>query len=111
MQSPVTREQIVEIVANACPVAAYEGKRVLVIIPDGTRSGPVGLVFAGLCEQVGAAARALDVLVALGTHQPMSEAAICRRLEMSERQRAERYGRVRFFNHAWNKPEALVQVG
>ena len=51
------------------------------------------------------------MLVALGTHQPMSETAIRQRLEISE---AERRGDVRgvnFFNHAWNDPAALKQVG
>ncbi|MCZ7640139.1 MAG: hypothetical protein M5U12_31245 [Verrucomicrobia bacterium] len=59
----------------------------LLIIPDHTRTAPVGLMFKALHAQLGEVTRALDVLVALGTHPPMSEAAICQRLELSEAER------------------------
>ena len=61
----------------------YAGKRVLLIAPDNTRSGPIGEVFKMIYDCVGEKAAALDVLVALGTHQPMSEEQICSRLSMS----------------------------
>ena len=103
--------QVLEIVARACPASAYRNKRILLIVPDGTRTAPIGLMFQILHRQIGQVTKALDVLIALGTHQPMSDAAICRRLEISERERREAYGQVRFFNHAWNNPAALKQVG
>lgn len=103
--------QVREFVATACPSADFRGRRVLLIIPDGTRTAPVGLLFAVLHEELGGAAAALDLLVALGTHQPMSEEAICQRLEISPAERRGRYGRVRFFNHAWDDPAALREVG
>jgi lactate racemase len=84
---------------------------VLLIVPDGTRTAPVGLLFQTLHRQIGRVTKAFDVLVALGTHQPMSEPAICQRLEISESERAERYRDVQFFNHAWNDPQALKIVG
>ncbi len=100
-----------ELVARACAPADYQGRKVLFIIPDGTRTAPVGLLFKSLYSGVGAQAAAVDVLVALGTHQAMSEAAICERLEISLEERHRIYGRVRFFNHEWDNPEALKQVG
>ena len=107
----LTRTDVAAIVAQACPVKDYHHKRILVIVPDGTRTAPVGLLFQTLHEQIGTATKAFDILIALGTHQPMSEAAICERLEISEAIRHERYGSVRFFNHAWNDPAALRRVG
>jgi len=107
----LTPEQVAEVVARACPPDAYRGRRVLLIIPDHTRTAPVGQLFRALHRQVGATTRALDILVALGTHQPMTEAAICRRLEMSEAERRDTYGAVRFFNHAWDDPADLTTVG
>ena len=98
-------------VARHCSVESCRGKRLLVIVPDSTRTAPVGQLFKILYRQVGAEAKALDVLVALGTHQPMSEVAICERLEMSMAERQAQYSRVQFFNHAWDRPEALKQVG
>ena len=41
----------------------------------------------------------------------MGEAAICRRLEMSEAERKGKYQKVRFFNHTWDQPASLEQVG
>lgn len=109
--TPLAALAVAELVARACPEAEFRGQRVLLIIPDHTRTAPVGLMFKALHAQLGEVTRALDVLVALGTHPPMSETAICQRLEMSEDERRGRYGGVRFFNHAWDNPAALRQVG
>ncbi|MBI2948175.1 MAG: DUF2088 domain-containing protein [Verrucomicrobia bacterium] len=103
--------QATEVVAQACPAKDYRGKRVLLIVPDGTRTAPIGLLFKALHEQIAEAAKAFDVLIALGTHQPMSEKAICQRLEIAETERTDRYRQVRFFNHAWNEPSALKRIG
>ena len=46
-----------------------DGKRVLIIIPDGTRSMPMPLMFNLFEELLGRRVKALDYLVALGTHR------------------------------------------
>ncbi len=107
----LTPQQVAEVVAQSCPTNDYRGKRVLLIVPDGTRTAPVGLLFKTLHRQIADVTSAFDVLIALGTHQPMSEPAICQRLEMTEAERREIYRRVRFFNHAWNDPSALKNIG
>jgi nickel-dependent lactate racemase len=107
----LTQAQVDEVICRACPPGNYCAKRVLLIVPDGTRTAPVGLVFRSLHRQIGGVAKALDVIIALGTHQPMSEPAICRRLDISEAERRQAFGQVRFFNHAWNEPSALREVG
>jgi lactate racemase len=107
----ITGEQVASVVAQACPESAYRDKRVLLIVPDGTRTAPVGLLFQTIHRQIGSATRNLDVLIALGTHQPMSDAAICERLEITQGQRADKYRRVRFFNHQWDNPDALRNIG
>lgn len=60
-----------------------DGKKVLLIVPDSTRSAPVGLMFRTIFDLIGSQTKNLDVIVALGTHQPMSEEAINQRLEIS----------------------------
>jgi lactate racemase len=107
----LTDAEVGDLLAQACPQKDYHGKKVLLIVPDGTRTAPVGLMFKTLHRQLGKVTKAFDVLVALGTHQPMSEAALRKRLDISEAERGERYRNVRFFNHAWNDPRALTQVG
>jgi nickel-dependent lactate racemase len=103
--------EVSDIVRQACPSDSYRGKRVLLIVPDGTRTAPIGLIFEALFRQIGQATKTFDVLIALGTHQPMSEAAICRRLDISDAERHQKYSQVRFFNHAWDNPSALKQIG
>jgi len=109
--SALTPVQVEEIVGRACPAAAYKGKRVLLIVPDGTRTAPIGLVFKALYNEIGVVTQGFDVLIALGTHQPMNEAAIRQRLDLSEGERSTTYRRVRFFNHAWDNASALKQIG
>jgi nickel-dependent lactate racemase len=99
------------LVAQACPAKEYRGKRVLIIVPDATRTAPIGLVFKALFAQIGGATAALDVMIALGTHPPMSDSAICERLEITAAERDSTYRTVRFFNHAWDNPAALRHIG
>jgi len=103
--------QVDELVARALPAADYRDKRVLLIIPDGTRTAPVGLMFKSIFQQIGDATKHLDILVALGTHPPMSEEAICGRLEITLEERRTHYAKVRFFNHEWDNPAALREIG
>ena len=107
----VTAEAVVGVVAKACPADAYRGRRVLVIVPDGTRTAPVGLLFKTLHAAIGEVTNRLDVMIALGTHQPMSEEAICGRLEISLHERKSAYRRVGFINHEWDNPAALKEIG
>jgi lactate racemase len=112
MQAKVlSRSDVTTIVGSVCAPEQYRGKRVLLIVPDGTRTAPIGLVFEAIFQQIGQVTKALDVLIALGTHQPMNEAAICRRLDITEADRRGRYSRVNFFNHAWDSPSALRRIG
>ncbi len=107
----LTDADVADVVAQALPGANYSGKRVLLIVPDHTRTAPVGLMFKTIFQQIGGVTRELDVLVALGTHPPMSEEAVCGRLEISLDERRAKYARVRFFNHEWDNPAALREVG
>jgi len=107
----LTSSEVAEVVARACVLDDYRSKRVLLIVPDGTRTAPVGLLFQALHRQIGGATKAFDVLIALGTHQPMTEDAICKRLDISPQQRRDLYGSVKFLNHACDNPAVLQQVG
>ena len=103
--------EVFNLVAQTCSPDKYRKRKVLLIVPDGTRTAPIGLMFAALHKQIGAVCNAFDILIALGTHQPMSEEAICNRLEITGTERRDKYGSVKFFNHAWDNPAALKQVG
>jgi nickel-dependent lactate racemase len=100
-----------EIVIRACPARDYLNRKVLLIVPDATRTAPVDLCFKALHEQLAGRTAAFDVMVALGTHQPMTEKAICDRLGISLAQRRGRYRSVQLINHDWQNPDALISLG
>lgn len=107
----LSNQDVARRVAEALPTREYSGKRILLVIPDGTRTAPVGMMFKMIFDQVGTVTKCLDVLVALGTHPPMTEEAICQRLEISPQDRRSRFANTRLFNHEWNNPRALREVG
>ena len=104
-------EQVLSVVTSACDGYDWKGKKVLLIVPDATRTAPVGPVFAVLHSVISERCEALDVMVALGTHPPMSEEAICARLEITLAERRTKFARVRLLNHEWDNPDALARVG
>ncbi len=107
----VSPAQIADLVAQACPAKDYHGRRVLLIVPDGTRTAPVDQFFHALHAQIGSATVAFDVMIALGTHPPMSDEAICERLGIAGAEREEVYRAVKFLNHDWQNPDALASLG
>ena len=107
----VSPQQVSEIIAKTCPADTYRSKKIVVIIPDGTRTAPVGMMFKALHQQIGSVTKAFDILIALGTHPPMTEEAICGRLEISLEERRGKYKSVQFFNHEWDNPAALKDIG
>jgi lactate racemase len=107
----LSEQKVRTIAAQALSPLCLTGKKVLLIVPDSTRTAPVGLLFRVLHDLLGDETKSLDVLIALGTHPPMTDEAINRRLEITAEERAGRYGRVRVLNHAWNDPTALASIG
>jgi len=89
----------------------YAGKRILVLAPDNTRSGPVGDIFKMIFDSLAQKAKAVDVLIALGTHQRLTEEQICTRLGMTPTERKTRFASVKFFNHQWQDKATFISVG
>ena len=106
--SPAEVEQTL---ARGFANTALDGKRTLVIIPDGTRTAPIPLLFALLGETLGGRVAALDYLIALGTHPPMTEEAIDALVGVSAAERERRYPGVQVFNHQWDHPDQLARIG
>ncbi|HEX5158455.1 MAG TPA: lactate racemase domain-containing protein [Ktedonobacterales bacterium] len=87
------------------------GKRVLVIIPDGTRTAPIPLFFRLLYAQLGSQAARFDYLIALGTHPPMTNGAIDHLVGVTAAERATQYPNVHIYNHEWDNPAMLKTIG
>jgi nickel-dependent lactate racemase len=108
---PLTEDEVHSLITKALAQANLDGKRVLVIIPDHTRTAPIPLFFRLFHELLGERVAALDYLVALGTHQPMSEEALNKLVGVTAAERAKKYRHVRIFNHRWDLPDTFVTIG
>lgn len=107
----MARDKIIEWIHGHVPTADFRGRRVLMIIPDNTRTAPLPALFAGLFDVLGPVVASLDVMVALGTHQPMAEGEIARLIGLSDADRAGKCAKVRLLNHEWDNPAALHRLG
>ena len=87
------------------------GKRFLLIVPDNTRTAPIDLLFRSLHNLLAGDAASVDVLIALGTHPPLSDEAINRRLGITDADRLGKYRATKFYNHDWANPAQLVSIG
>ncbi len=93
------------------PIADVAGKRLLLIVPDSTRTAPLPLLWDALFQHLKPHVAALDVLIALGTHPPMSEVQISKLLGIKDIERMRLFFQTQFFNHEWDNPESLVTLG
>ena len=105
----LTEAEVRVIVSEAMASLAVDGKRVLVIIPDGTRTMPMPAFYALLEELLGPRVTALDYLVALGTHQPMTDTQLGKLVGRPVVGGCA--GRSRIFNHLWGDPDAFHTLG
>lgn len=111
IRPPLSETDVRATLAEGLARARLAGKRVLIIVPDGTRSGPMPLFFRLFHEILGDDVAALDYLIALGTHQPMSQAAIQRHFGVTAAEMAGNYANVRVFNHRWDLPATFIRLG
>jgi nickel-dependent lactate racemase len=86
-----------------------DGRRVLVLIPDGTRTMPTPWMFETLERELGPRVSALDYLVALGTHPPMDDAQLTGLV--GQPVVGGRAGERQIFNHRWDDPDTFVDLG
>lgn len=105
------KEEIRDIFVSATPAEIYKGKRVLVLTPDTTRTCPLSLMISILQEVMGPMVKQLDFMVALGTHQPLSEDALLELYGISRKERATTYKSTVFHNHRWDLEKTFTRLG
>ena len=102
-------EEISRIVRDGLAPVPLDGRRVLVLIPDGTRTMPLPLMFEVLERELGPRTSALDYLVALGTHSPMGDDQLSRLIGQPVANGRARGRQI--FNHRWSDPSTFAQLG
>jgi len=107
----LTVEEVKAIVADGTPPELYEGKRVLVLTPDTTRTCPLPMMIRTIGDLIGNRAATLDFMVALGSHPPLPDQKILELYGISEQQRRVKFAHSNFFNHRWDLPQTFRQIG
>ena len=106
--STMSIEQIQLWIAQHVPVNNFRGKRVLMIVPDNTRTAPLPVLFSTIRTMIRPVAKSLDLLVALGTHPPMQLEKLRTMLGIAADDPCDDVG---LFNHAWDNPSELTTIG
>ncbi len=92
--------------AISCEVKASD--KVLLLIDDKSRTTPVHDILPLVLDELhkaGVPDQAVTILVALGTHRPMTA------IEMEERVGPGIFGKITVLNHAWDDPASLRNLG
>jgi nickel-dependent lactate racemase len=105
----LTPDALASVFSEGLGRLAVDGRRVLVLIPDGTRTMPMPTAFDAVERELGPRVAALDFMVALGTHPPLSDAQLGRLIGRGvENGKA---GKSRILNHHWDDPAAFANLG
>ena len=92
-----------------------DGKTVVLVVPDGTRSCPLPLLVRVLHKHLSERVASLKAVIALGTHAYMSSTEIDELFGVAGPGQpdslAAAYPGLSVINHEWKDPEQLVSVG
>jgi nickel-dependent lactate racemase len=107
---PLDGPGLARVLADGLGRLDVDGRRVLLVVPDDTRSLPMPAVFGELVRSLAPRAASLAALVALGTHHPMAASALERHLGAPVDGEGRCAG-VRVAQHRWRDGGALAAIG
>jgi nickel-dependent lactate racemase len=107
----LTDGDVTQFVAEQLAGIEADGRSVCVLVPDGTRSCPLPLLVGAVHRALHGRVSRLTVLIALGTHAPMSPDALAAHLGYTGRDLQEVYPGTTVRNHEWWKPETFAHLG
>src|SRR5688500_10179391 len=102
-------EELNAIASEGLGALPVDGRRVLIIIPDGTRTMPMPMMFSLIERELGPRVAALDYLVALGTHTLMNDTQLSAHLGTPAVH--GRAGPRNICNHRWDAPGSYAHRG
>ncbi len=88
----------------------FSDQRVLVLVPDHTRSLPLPELFR-MTVDILHDVRRLDFMVALGTHPVLPEESLYQLVGITAEARRSTFQHVGLLNHAWDDPSMLALLG
>jgi lactate racemase len=104
-------DQVSTFVRDQFAAADLDGKRVCLVVPDGTRTCPLPLLMRAAYEALSDRPSAVTVVIALGTHQGMEEDHLARHLGYPPGASEETYPGWTILNHESWLPETFTSLG
>ena len=107
----LSSDEVTAFVTQALARADLDDKRVCLVLPDGTRTCPLPLLMRAAYSALKGRAKEVTVVIALGTHQGMSEDHLARHLGYSAGAAEESYPGWTILNHESWVPETFTTLG
>jgi len=105
----LSEEQVIETLRKGLS-GNFRNQRVLVLIPDHTRSLPLPFLFRALVDIL-RDTKELNFMAALGTHPSLSAESMNRLVGITADERSVTFKHIRLLNHEWDSPSALTALG
>ena len=106
---PYTEQELKRRTLEELEKCRFDDKKILVIVPDNTRTAPMQLFFSIFQQTLVKRARQLDFMIALGTHPAMTSEQIHNEFGVTPHE-AGSMG-IGIYNHQWDNPRALKTIG
>ena len=110
-EKPFDENELVSLCKKGLERKNFKDKKILVIIPDTTRSGPTSLFFKTICDELLLVVKKLDFMIALGTHPFMNEEKVNSFLQITKKEKEDTLRNIGIFQHTWDVPEQLTEIG
>ncbi len=110
-ESFLTEDEFSSLLEEALNEENFENKRILAIIPDGTRSGPTGLLFRTILQSLYGKAKKIDFMIALGTHPVMDSECLEKLIGMSCEKLQSKYPATSVYQHCWDDEKVICHIG
>jgi nickel-dependent lactate racemase len=107
----LTDDQVRAFVREQLDAVDVDGRSVCILVPDGTRTCPLPLLLGAVHAALSGRVSRMTTLIALGTHQPMTDAAIARHLGFTEGALEATYPGMTVLNHEWWLPGTFADLG
>ena len=104
-------EEVSTFVQQTFGEADLDGKSICLVVPDRTRSCPLPLILRAVHQALAGRAKEVTVLIALGTHQAMSEQALADHLGYQVGALGQTYPGWQVVNHESWLPETFTTLG
>ena len=107
----LSSDEVTAFVTQALARADLDDKRVRLVVPDGTRTCPLPLLIRAAHSALEGRAKEVTVVIALGTHQGMSEDHLAHHLGYSAGAAEESYPGWTIVNHESWLPDTFTTLG